>query len=184
MRSRIALLAAAALLVAALAGCGGQSGDDARLRVVATTTQIADRAREAVEARVGPVDGAHLVAAAALMRERLTFARDLAEATYLFAEPETYEEAGVRKRWKAESARLVRAYAERIAAVEAFDAASLETALRALAEAEGVGAGQIVHPVRLAVTGVTTGAGLFEMMEVLGRDACLRRLERAASVLG
>lgn len=149
-----------------------------------TPSEIADRARAAVEARVGTVDTDRLIAAAELMRERLVFARDLADAVYLFADPESYDEGGVKKRWKPDSARLVRAYAERLAALDSFGAASAEAELRTLAEAEGIGAGQVVHPVRLALTGVTTGAGLFETMEVLGRDACLRRLERAAATLG
>lgn len=149
-----------------------------------TPEQIAAAAREAVESRVGPVDEATLVAGAALLRERLTFARDLAEATYLFVDPDTYDETGVRKRWKSDSARLVRAYADRLAALGFFDAASAEAALRDLAEAEGIGAGPIVHPVRLAVTGVTAGAGLFETLEVIGRDASLRRLALAAERLG
>ncbi len=149
-----------------------------------TPEQIAEAARNAVTERVGMVETERLVAAAALMRERLTFARDLADATYLFDDPETYDEAGVKKRWKPDSARLVRAYAERVAALPSFHAAACESALRELAETEGVGAGQIVHPVRLALTGVTSGAGLFETMEVVGRDACLRRLARAADALG
>jgi glutamyl-tRNA synthetase len=145
---------------------------------------LAERARAAVEARVGPVETEKLVAAAGLLRERLTFARDLAEATYLFRDPEQYEEAGVRKRWKPESARLVRLYADRLEAEEAFTEASTEAAMRALAEAEGVGFGQVVHPVRLATTGVTAGAGMFETLVEIGREAAIRRLRRAAERLG
>jgi len=146
--------------------------------------EIARRARPAVEAAVGPVDEARLVAAADLLRERLTFAHDLAGATYLFIEPTTYDGAGVAKRWKPDSAAHMRAYADCIAALPAFDAASAEAAMRAMADEDGVGFGALVHPARLAVTGVTVGAGLFETMEVLGRDACVARLRRAADALG
>ena len=145
--------------------------------------EIAARARPAVEAAVGPVADARLAAAADLMRERLTFASDLAAASYLFEEPEGYDEAGVRKRWKDDSGRLMQHYALRLEADPAFSAARAEAALRDLAEAEGVGFGQVVHPARLAVTGVTAGAGLFETMEVVGREACIARLRRAADAL-
>jgi glutamyl-tRNA synthetase len=145
---------------------------------------IAARARAAVEARVGPVDPGKLAEGAALLRERLTFAHDLADATYLFRDPDAYDEAGLKKRWKPDSARLARAYADRLEALPAFDGATAEAALRELAEAEGVGAGQLIHPVRLAVTGATAGAGLFETLEAVGREATLRRLRRAADVLG
>jgi glutamyl-tRNA synthetase len=146
--------------------------------------EIAARARPTVEERVGPVDPDYLGRVAGVMRERLTHARDLADAEYFFSDPSVYDEAGVAKRWKPESARLVRDYADRLADAPAFDAASTEALLRALAESEGVGAGQLIHPVRLAVTGTTVGAGVFETLEVLGRDAVVRRLRRAAEVLG
>jgi len=58
-------------------------------------------------------------------------------------------------------------------------AAALEALFRALAEEKGVGAGKLIHPVRLAVSGVSFGPGLFEMLEALGRDTVVRRLRRA-----
>ena len=146
--------------------------------------EIAARAQPSVEEHAGRVDPEYLATVADVMRERLVFARDLAEATYFFGDPTSYDEAGVAKRWKPESARLVRDYADRLAEAPAYDAASTEALLRALAESEGVGAGQLIHPVRLAVTGVTAGAGLFETLEVLGRDTVVRRLRRAAETLG
>jgi glutamyl-tRNA synthetase len=145
---------------------------------------LAQRVQPAVEERFGQVDPEHVAAAAEVMRERMTLATDLADAEYLFRDPTSYDEAGVAKRWKPETGRLVRDYADRLAEAPAFDAASTEALLRALADAEGVGAGQLIHPVRLAVTGVTAGPGLFETLEVLGREAVVRRLRRAAEAVG
>lgn len=146
--------------------------------------EIARRARPAVEARVREVSDARLAETVNLLRERLTFAHDLADATYLFEDPETYDEAGVKKRWKEDSARLVALYADRLEADDAFTEASTETVMRQLAEDEGVGFGRIIHPVRLATTGTTVGAGMFETLVAIGRSATIRRLRRAADVLG
>ena len=146
--------------------------------------EIASRARQSVEAAVGPVSEEALVTAAALLRERLTKASDLAEATYLFHDPETYDPAGVKKRWKDDSAALVRAYADRVEALETFDLETTEAAMRELAETEGAGFGRIVHPVRLAVTGTTVGAGMFETLVAIGQGASVRRMRRAADELG
>ncbi|HEX9952495.1 MAG TPA: glutamate--tRNA ligase [Rubricoccaceae bacterium] len=144
---------------------------------------IAERARPAVEAAVGPVEPERLAAAADLMRERLVFAHDLAASPYLFHDPEAYDEAGLKKRWKDDSARLMALYADRLDALDAFSVETAEAELRALAEAEGAGFGTVVHPARIAVTGVTVGAGLFETMAFLGQEACVRRLRRAADAL-
>ncbi|MEM1043922.1 MAG: glutamate--tRNA ligase [Bacteroidota bacterium] len=146
--------------------------------------EIAERVRPAVEERVGPVETAHLEAVAALMRERLTFARDLAGAAYFFEDPATYDEKGVKKRWKDDSAGLMRAYADRLEADDAFTEVSTEAVMRQLAEDEGVGFGRIIHPVRLATTGTTAGAGMFETLVLIGREATVRRLRRAAGELG
>ncbi len=149
-----------------------------------SSEEIADRARQSVETAVGPVPDDALVTAAELMHERLTKASDLAQATYLFQDPEAYDPAGVKKRWKDDSAALVRAYADRVEALETFDIETTEAAMRELAEAEDAGFGRIVHPVRLAVTGTTVGAGLFETLVAVGQDASVARMRRAADRLG
>jgi glutamyl-tRNA synthetase len=119
------------------------------------------------------------------MQERISKASDLAtESAYFFEDPTEYEEAGVKKRWKDDSATLLDAYASRLETAKRFDASTAEEQLRAVAEANGAGAGRIIHPVRLAISGVTFGPGLFDMMEVIGRDACVRRIRRAVTTLG
>lgn len=145
---------------------------------------IAERGKKAVEAAVGLVDEAKLVAVAELMRERLTFAHDLADSGYFFADPENYDETGVKKRWKDASAELVRAYADKLESLSDFNAETADAAMRELVAEREVGFGKIIHPVRLATTGTTAGAGMFETLELIGMDACVRRLRKAAEVLG
>ena len=55
--------------------------------------------------------------------------------------------------------------------------------MRATAEEFGVKAGEVIHPVRVAVSGRTTGPGLFEILATLGQDRCLRRLDRALGMI-
>ena len=148
------------------------------------TEEIASRAKEAVEEAVGPVEEAKLLAVVDLMRERLTFAHDLADATYFFRDPDTYDETGLKKRWKDDSPELVRLYADLLEADETFTEESTEAAMRDLGETQGVGFGRIIHPVRLATTGTTAGAGMFETLVVIGREACIRRLRKAAELQG
>lgn len=145
--------------------------------------EIASRARKAVEAEAGPVEDAQFLAVAELMRERLTFAHDLADAAYFFKDPESYDETGIKKRWKEDSAELVGLYADMLEADEAFTEESTEAAMRDLAETQGAGFGRIIHPVRLATTGTTAGAGMFETLVLIGKEACIRRLMKAAEVL-
>ncbi|MBV9849017.1 MAG: glutamate--tRNA ligase [Armatimonadetes bacterium] len=68
------------------------------------------------------------------------------------------------------------------AELDVFDETNTEAVVRAAAEAE-VKASEVIHPVRVAVSGRTTGPGLFETLATLGRERCLRRLDRALGMM-
>ena len=65
------------------------------------------------------------------------------------------------------------------AAAGDFTAAALEPAIRALAEARGVKAGVLIHPTRVAVVGRAESPGIFEVLELLGRERALARMDLA-----
>ncbi len=69
--------------------------------------------------------------------------------------------------------------AQRLSSVKDFDIKSAETAFRELVAELGIKAGDLVHPVRVALTGKSVGPGLFETMTVLGRDKTVSRLSQA-----
>jgi glutamyl-tRNA synthetase len=90
-----------------------------------------------------------------------------------------YEEKAVAKHWGRDPAAVtarLRALRERLAEV-AWEAEPLETELRALAGELGVGAGKLIHPLRLAVTGRGTSPGIFRVLTTLGRERALARLD-------
>lgn len=131
----------------------------------------------------GDVDENKAVEAAALMHERMAFASDLAGFEYLFRAPTSYDEKAVKKRWKEDAPALVGAYRDALLALSEWSAESLEMQLRKVAEQHEVGAGRLIHPVRLAVSGVSHGPGLFDLLVYLGRDAVCERLEQAVKAL-
>jgi glutamyl-tRNA synthetase len=65
------------------------------------------------------------------------------------------------------------------AKLEKFDAASIEAALKATATELGVKMGVLVHPVRLATTGQPHGPSLYHLLEVLGKEKALGRIEKS-----
>jgi glutamyl-tRNA synthetase len=79
------------------------------------------------------------------------------------------------------SAPLLGEAREALAGVEPFDAERIEETLRALAERLGLKPRQAFQPIRVAVTGSTVSPGLFESIELLGREETLARLAAAAS---
>ncbi|HEX7502399.1 MAG TPA: glutamate--tRNA ligase [Acidobacteriota bacterium] len=118
----------------------------------------------------------------ALFRERSKKVAEIAErSVYFFRDPGEYDAQAARKYFKVEALPLFDTLIARLAALEPFTHDSLEGLYRRLAEEMGLSAGKLIHPTRLAVSGVSFGPGLFEMLEVLGRDTVLRRLRNARS---
>jgi glutamyl-tRNA synthetase len=71
-----------------------------------------------------------------------------------------------------------------LAALPNWAATEMETALRAIADARGVGAGKLFQPLRVALTGLAVSPGIFDVLELLGRDRSLRRLDEAVARIG
>ena len=96
----------------------------------------------------------------------------------------TYDPAAVAKHWKdPATAERLRALHARFAALEDWAEPALEDALRALADQLGVGAGKLIHPLRVALVGQAVSPGIFEVATVLGRAVVLDRLTRASAFL-
>jgi glutamyl-tRNA synthetase len=76
---------------------------------------------------------------------------------------------------------LLRELAARFESLDAFEPAALEQALKALAAERNVKVGQLVQPLRFAVTGRTVGLGLYDTLAILGRERSLARIRRATS---
>jgi glutamyl-tRNA synthetase len=95
-----------------------------------------------------------------------------------------YEEAAVEKMFlKPGMAALLRKGAEALSAVTEWNLETEEKAYRDLIEKEGLKGGDLIHPTRLALTGKTVGPSLFEIVDILGKDEAVSRLDRAASFI-
>lgn len=102
-------------------------------------------------------------------------------ARYLFAQRPLTMDAKAEKLLSAQAREHLAALRERFAAVDSWSAASLEEVVRAYAGETGIKLGQIAQPVRAALTGRTVSPGLFDVLEVLGRDESLARLDDCAA---
>lgn len=120
-----------------------------------------------------------------LMKERVKSLRDMQEMTEMFFDdPNNYDEKAVKKKWKDNTINdLIAKFEKSLEEIDLWDAEQIEIALRSLAEHENISAGKIIHPTRLALSGTGSGPSLFAMMELLGKETCLRRLQKAVKIL-
>ena len=119
-----------------------------------------------------------------LMKIRAKTLNELKDITgYFFSDPVTFDHKAAAKRWKERSLnKLVEEYVQRLENITNWSAADLEIALRATAEDMAVSAAKLIHPVRVAVSGQSEGLGLFELLELLGKMTCIRRLRKALTI--
>lgn len=120
-----------------------------------------------------------------LVRDRVKTLQEVAEAsTYFFRDRFDYDPKGVARHFQVPGrAALLARVRERLADLETFDVAAVEAACRGLADELGIKAAEIIHPMRLALTGRTMGPGLFEIAATLGKEATLARLDRAVQYI-
>ena len=148
--------------------------------------ELLDLVRPVLQSRyLGTVSGEYMLRVIALMKERAVLVDDfVTTCPYFFTEPVSYDEKAVAKHWTPEVPERLEQLAGRFEALDLFTAENTEKTLREEAEASGVGAGKLIHPLRLAITGVPQGPSLFHLIEVLGREATIRRIRQAVAILG
>jgi glutamyl-tRNA synthetase len=100
---------------------------------------------------------------------------------FYFNDDFDYNPDGVAKYFTAENKPRLKAVRDSFSALEKFEASEIETALKTTAAKLGVKVGAIVHPTRLAVTGSNVGPSLYHLLEVLGKEKVLDRIDRALS---
>jgi glutamyl-tRNA synthetase len=127
----------------------------------------------------------YLLAVISLLKSRVKRMADFEEeGICFFKDPDRYDERAVVKFWNGERIRgLLPTVAQRLGAVNEWKAGVLEILIRGLADEEKLSAGKIIHPIRLALVGKETGPGLFETMELLGKETVLRRIGKACDFL-
>jgi len=123
-------------------------------------------------------DDAFLTRLIDLYKIRIKTLREFAPKTDCFFRDDFAVEEDCRKKYLAnpENAGNLRLLADRLAGLEDFSHLNIESAFRALAEERGLKPAGLIHPARLAVSGKSSGAGLFEMMELLGKARVIQRL--------
>ena len=101
---------------------------------------------------------------------------------FFFSDDLDWDEAAVKKHLGAGSVEQIASVADALGKLESFDAQSIETSIRGVAESRGVKAATLIHALRVAMTGKSVSPGLFEVAALLGRDRVRKRLRDAAAL--
>lgn len=120
------------------------------------------------------------------MEDRLKIASDILDFDELFVADDEleYDPKAFKKRIRksADAVPLLEKVKNEIAQADDFSAAGLDKLLHDFVESEGIGMGQIIHALRVAVSGKGTGIGMFDCLAILGKESCVRRIDRAIAL--
>jgi glutamyl-tRNA synthetase len=119
------------------------------------------------------------------MIERVTSTNEILEKSpYFFSDPISYEEESKTKNWKPETPGLLSELAKRFSLLEEItDKHDFEKPLKDLAAEKGIGAGKLIHPLRLAVSGMSTGPGVYDILYIIGKENTISRIEKAVKAI-
>lgn len=119
------------------------------------------------------------------MKERVTFVYEfITNCKYFYKRPEEYDEKALEKNWKDDTPNYLRKFIELISQIDNPSKEDYENALNTVAEMYNLGKGKIIHPLRLAVSGQSTGPGMFDLLYIIGKDEVIERIENAINKIG
>jgi glutamyl-tRNA synthetase len=121
---------------------------------------------------------------AAAMRDRITFPQDLWEnGKFFFGAPDSYDESVISKKWNDDAVKVLTAFAAAVSTLSAFDAIIAKNTLDSVTTALGIGSGKILQALRVSITGAAGGPDLMIIMEIIGKEEVVKRIEHALKTL-
>jgi len=137
-----------------------------------------------VKAGYDPGPGEYIEKIIATLNQRSKTLEEMAAAAgFYFADEIEYEEKAARKFLKPAALEPVRLLAAKLTDLNVFEETALEDVFRAVMAETGLKLGKIAQPVRVALTGRTASPGIFEIIEIIGREKVLKRLAKAVAFM-
>ena len=119
-----------------------------------------------------------------MMKDRVSFVKELWPlCSFFFIAPLGYDEKTVKKRWKADSAKVMTELAEVLEGIDDFSVEGQEPIVMKWVEEKGYKLGDVMNAFRLALVGIGKGPGMFDISAFLGKEETLARLRKAVEVL-
>jgi glutamyl-tRNA synthetase len=117
---------------------------------------------------------------AGVMKERVTFPQDFwLEAAYFFVAPQEYNEQVAAKKWNRQTAAAFEDFKDRLPELDDFTAENIKELLQRVLAEHNMKLGMVMQALRLAVTGVEGGPDLMAIIEIIGQEETVQRIEAA-----
>ena len=118
------------------------------------------------------------------MKERANFVSDLFnDSLFFFTAPAEYNEKDSKKYWKEESTPLMKELLEILKGIEDYSFTNTDKIISGWINEKEIGFGKVMNPFRVAIVGAAKGPHMYDIIEILGKEETIRRLEKAIQTL-
>lgn len=105
----------------------------------------------------------------------------VSQSDYFFHDPNIYDKDAVKKCWGQDSPNILITYSREVLDSIVWDHKTIDESMTKFVENKGIGKGQLIQPLRVALTGTLTGPSMVELMVLLKKDTCIRRIKNSLS---
>jgi len=146
--------------------------------------KLAIEFREVLRSKGFHIDIVRLEVLIGLVKERVSFAREIWDQTdFFFRAPEDYDADAVKKRWKENTPAILEELVTIFEKTEDFKPAALETAVKGWIEARSLSMGEVMNPLRLVIVGALRGPHIFDIIYWIGREGTINRIKNGIATI-
>ena len=150
-----------------------------------TNNQLAMEFREFLRSHGFHDDIVDLEILVGMVKERVSFVKDIWDQTdFFFKAPEMYDQEVIKKRWKDDSASLLIELRSLLEKTSSFSAGTTELAVKNWIEEKGYNTGTVMSALRLVIVGASRGPHIFDIINWIGKEETLKRIDKGVSVIG
>jgi len=150
-----------------------------------SNTQLALEFRDYLRTHLHHVDIVDLEVLVGMVKERVSFVKDIWDETdFFFKAPELYDQDVIKKRWKNDSVSLLLELRSILERTDDFSAAGTEQAIKSWIEEKNYNTGTIMNSFRLVIVGASRGPHMFDIISWIGKEETLKRIDKGISVIG
>jgi len=117
-----------------------------------------------------------------LIKDRVHFVPEFwAQSSFFFVDPPQYDAAAIKKFWKANTNTVLEEMKNFIQELRPFELSHIENSIKELIHQKEWNMGMVMNSLRICFVGASTGPGVFQIMELIGKENCLSRIQKALS---
>jgi len=118
------------------------------------------------------------------IKERAVFIKDFWElSSFFFENPQEYDAKASKKNWKEGTPELMNELICLLETIQDFSSENTEKEIKKWITDKEIGFGKVMQPLRLSLVGALKGPHLFDIIELIGKESCIKRLENAIAKL-